>query len=92
MEDGYKGVPNNRDDFAVYIKGDYFYKATAEVNYERQMIKSKGICDMGLGVENSQLMESPEFIEHAKFFADISMLLLWNTRETYIYKTPKNWD
>jgi hypothetical protein len=20
------------------------------------------------------------------------MLILWNTRETYIYKTPKDWD
>ena len=92
MQDGYKGVPSNRDDFLVYIKGDYLYKATAKVSFERQMIKSKGICDMGLAVENSQLLESPEFIEHAKYFPDISMLLLWNTKETYIYKTPKNWE
>lgn len=59
MDDGYKGVPNNREDFAIYVKGDYLYKATAQVYYERQMIKSKGICDFGLTIENSQLMESP---------------------------------
>ena len=48
MSDGYKGEPNNRDDFMIYVKSDYLYSATAKVYYERQMIKSKGICDMGL--------------------------------------------
>jgi hypothetical protein len=48
MSDGYKGEPNNRQDFAVYVKNDYLYTASLKVYYEKQMIKSKGICDMGL--------------------------------------------
>ena len=56
MEDGYQGVPNNRDDFAIYVKGDYLYKAKLKINFERQMIKNKGICDIGLKIEDSQIM------------------------------------
>jgi hypothetical protein len=50
MNDGYKGDPNHRSDFAVYAKTDYLFTATAKVYYERQMIKEKGICDVGLEI------------------------------------------
>jgi len=39
----------------IYVKSDYLYTATAKVFYERQMIKSKGIYDMGLEVEQTEM-------------------------------------
>ena len=48
LNDGYQGVPNNRSDFAIYVKGDHLYSCPLGVYFERQMIKNKGICDVGL--------------------------------------------
>lgn len=48
MSDGYKGVPNHRDDLMLYVKGDNLYMVKTDVFNERQMIKSKGICDVDL--------------------------------------------
>ena len=62
LQDGYKGVPNNREDFLVYVKGDHLYACSASVFNERQMIKNKSICDLALSLRAPALLESPEFI------------------------------
>ena len=59
MNDGYQGEPNTRKDVAIYIKSDYLYVGTARMHFERQLIKLKGICNMGLEIKDSRLMESP---------------------------------
>lgn len=68
MEDGYKGVPNNREDFFMYVKADHLYTSKAKIYYERQMIKNKSICDTGLSIQDSDIVESPEYIDNSKYF------------------------
>ncbi len=79
MSDGYKGIPNNRQDFLVYVKGDHLYTAKLEVYYERAMIKTKGICDIALHLQEVNLIESPEYIEDQKFLPDANLLILGNS-------------
>jgi hypothetical protein len=62
MIDGYYGLPNNRNDFVIYVKGDHLYTAKAKVFYERAMIKNKGICDFSFHLDPPELLESPEYI------------------------------
>lgn len=31
LQDGYRGVPNNREDFALFVKGDHLYSSNLQV-------------------------------------------------------------
>ncbi len=88
LQDGYRGVPNNREDLLVYVKGDHLYSSRVSVFNERQMIKNKSICEVALTLQPPSLLESPEFIERQKHLPDCSLLILWDNNETYLYRTP----
>lgn len=56
MNDGYQGVPNNREDFLLFVKADNLYTSKAKLYYERQLIKNKSICDIGLTIQDSGIV------------------------------------
>lgn len=59
LSDGYRGIPNKREDLVVYVKNDHLYTAKATFYYEKQLIKNKGICDIHLQVDIPSIQESP---------------------------------
>lgn len=54
MEDGYQGVPYQRNDQMLFFTNQYMFQAQIVTKYERSLLKSKSLCSI-----NFSFVEKP---------------------------------